>query len=231
MAEMDLTAFEEWGKKVDEKLARFDEDTISLWEELILPIKSMESEAVLARNVTREINRIKNLKWGKWIWFALILVINYISGIFATTIQNLLDNEKAAMVAYWIAAGVCVGVIIIAKKKYIQLKVKKQEEIYNTYIENLNKMKSGIADKLSRVPQEYWNSYALDFMVKQYRSGRVDTVKEARIAYDRHCHELRMEKNQEEIIRQNNQMLRNQAALGDQMRRDTDDIILSMFLK
>ena len=92
-------------------------------------------------------------------------------------------------------------------------------------------MKSRIADKLSKVPQEYWNSYALDFMVKQYRSGRVDTVKEARIAYDRHCHELRMERNQEEIIRQNNQLIRNQESLGNQMKRDTDDIILSMFLR
>jgi len=191
---------EEIGRRCEERIARFDEDTILLWEEMILLIKAMESEVVLARNVTREINKIKNLKWGKWIWFAIILVVNYISVTMERAIQNLMGSEKEMTLIYWIILGVCIGAIIIMKKKYIQVQVKKQEDIYNTHIENLNKMKSRVADKLSRVPQEYWNSYALDFMVKQYRSGRVDTVKEARIAYDRHCHELRMEKKQEEII-------------------------------
>ena len=57
------------------------------------------------------------------------------------------------------------------------------------------------------------------------------SVREAQLAYNKHCHELRMARNQEEIIRQNNQLIRNQNELRNQMSRDTSDIIMSMFLK
>ncbi len=231
MATEEVWNFEELEKVLDKNVAKLDENTIALWEELILPIKAMESEAALAQNATREINRLKNLKWGKWIWFILITMLIGISNTTATEIMYLVDSMAVGSIIFWGLLVLGMVAIFFAKKKYIQLKVEKQEEIYHTHIENLNKMKSRISDKLSRIPQEYWNSYALDFMVKQYRSGRVDTVKEARIAYDRHCHELRMERNQEEIIRQNNQLIRNQESLGNQMKRDTDDIILSMFLR
>ena len=112
-------------------------------------------------------------------------------------------------------------------KKYKGMRVKRQEEIYRELSEDCQSEINKVSLELRKIPRQYWSSRALEFFVMEYRSGKVDTVKEAMHAYDTHCHRMSVEQSQQRIIRQNEQIIRGQADL----KTDADLILISTFLR
>lgn len=61
---------------------------------------------------------------------------------------------------------------------------------------------------ISIVPPDYRNSDAVEFFYKSYINHKAATVKEAVLLYDQHCHMRKVEENQQQMLKKQNEILK-----------------------